>query len=331
MEEEPETLEIWHRIVKNIERVVHDRRHAPSALSDVNITEIFCGRRGGRLDEHAVIFWSQLISMRRVKAKFENELGAKLKRGGKKMVHQIPLCPSTVLSDMFKESVENSIINTPFLLWTLERPVFKGAKKIVDEEQSEMEPNMKVIEEDTVVIDGPETLAEAIIDGEAKTPSQSESQKRKYSQREMRTPVDNLSQSQQRRVKKKLKDVVVEAMKCPPEEVSALAKLLLSPQERQLLRNSSDLTDACESISQTPSILVSDSVEKLMKRHVTFTDDEKMDVVEALADYTDKTKLKQGLLDLHNLMGDRKFTQMESTQTFYGRMYSCSHGVHDYW
>jgi hypothetical protein len=68
-----------------------------------------------------------------------------------------------------------------------------------------------------------------------------------------------------------------------------------------------------------------------MKRHVTFTDDEKMDVVEALADCTDKTKLKEGLLDLHNLMGDRKFTQMESTQTFYGRMYSCSHGVHDYW
>ena len=101
-------------------------------------------------------------------------------------------------------------------------------------------------------------------------------------------------------------------MKCPPEEVSALAKLLLSPQERMLLRNSSDLTDACESTSQTPSILVSDSVEKLMKRHVTFTDDEKMDVVDALADCTDKTKLQQGLRDLHKIMGDRKFATIDS-------------------
>ena len=49
-----------------------------------------------------------------------------------------------------------------------------------------------------------------------------------------------------------------------------------------------------------------------MRRHVTFTDDEKMDVVEALADCTDKTKLKQGLLDLHKLMGDRKFATIDS-------------------
>jgi len=101
-------------------------------------------------------------------------------------------------------------------------------------------------------------------------------------------------------------------MKCPPEEVSALAKLLLSPQERLLLRNSSDSTDTCESTCQTPSILGSDSVEKLMKRHVHFTDDEKMDIVEALADCTDKTKLQKGLLELHETMGDRKFATIDS-------------------
>ena len=56
-------------------------------------------------------------------------------------------------------------------------------------------------------------------------------QKRKYSRREMTTPVSKMSQSQQRKVKQNLKHVVVEAMKCPPNEVSALAKLLLSPED----------------------------------------------------------------------------------------------------
>ena len=230
MEDEPETLSLWDEIVQGIENKVKYSRDVNYAISDVKVTDIFYTKRG-KVDEDAVTFWSQLIANRGIKDSIETEFGGQLKRGGSSRVQQIPLRKDLTISAEWKEVIKRKIRQIPSL-WQIKRRV------------SLFEPMMKVIEE-PVVIDGPETLAEAIMDGETMTPSQSEGQKRK------------------------------------------------------LLRNSSDLTDACESTSQTPSILVSDSVEKLMKRRVTFTDDEKMDVVEALADCTDKTKLKQGLLDLH--------------------------------
>ena len=63
--------------------------------------------------------------------------------------------------------------------------------------------------------------------------------------------------------------------------------------------------------SQTPSsILVDAPVTKLTSKNEIFTHEEKMDVVEALGDCTDMKKLKDGLNELHKILGNGKFANL---------------------
>ena len=288
MEDEPATLSIWDQIVQSIESKVKYTRGLTCAISDVKVTDIFY-TKSGKVDEDAIMFWSQLIAHRGIKTCIETEFQGELKRwGAVHKVSQIPLRKDLNLSGGFKEFIKKKIRQTPSL-WKIERvALFKP-------------PKQQDIEE-VAVTTVPATPQAITIIHEHITPSESEPQsgaKRKLSV--MKDPL-SLSTSSQRRVKNVVSGMI-QALNYTPSQVEQIGHLLISKQSSKRLSDNMSASD--DSSTQMVSSLVIPTVQKLQRRHQTFTDEEKIDIVECFAECTSPKQVSEGLKHLHAILGGR--------------------------
>lgn len=125
MEYEPITLSLWDNMSKALKSSIKYSSYVKGTVSDVNITDLLINREG-EVDPDSIAFWSQLIKVPGVKNQMETLLCCTFKRGKVvgKMVHQIPCCRNTVISEDFTKYVANKIRNTPSL-WSISDDNYK--------------------------------------------------------------------------------------------------------------------------------------------------------------------------------------------------------------
>ena len=133
METEPETLKVWHRMVSSLQSYIKYRHSLKETAADIYVTEIFMKRHGQR-DEDAVMFWSQLMAVKSLKAHMEAVFQSSFKRGFSKdegkVVQQIALSKKSQVTSECIEYVSQNIRRNKSL-WTLRPVSFLKAKDVV--------------------------------------------------------------------------------------------------------------------------------------------------------------------------------------------------------
>lgn len=292
-EVEPETLPLWHKMIEALKSHIKYSYSVKKTVVDINVTDIFCD-----LDAEAVHFWSQLLADRSLKTNMETLLGCTFKKGGGKVkVQQIPLSRDTEISQGFIDFVANRIRSTE-RLWTCTAVKGLNESLLLSPEVSRME-----------IIDVPITPAST--SNEVKMTEEVVTElehTRSYSPRQMQGSVLAKSDTTLRRVKQKACEVLQEAFNCDKSQAFEIAQVVCTPHMRELR---SHKHEPSTSVSSSSSQISPDSqlrpqcLEKVMKKNTTFTDDEKIAVVESFADCKTREEKEVGLNHLKSIMAPK--------------------------
>ena len=231
----------------------------------------------------------------------ETLLGCTFKRGGGKVkVQQIPMSRDTRISQGFIDFVANRIRSTE-RLWTC------TAVKVFDE--TLLSPEVSKME----IIDIPITPAPT--SNEEKMTE--EPVKRNYSQRRMQaTSIMHMSDTTKRRLTEKGFEVIQKGFNCNKSQASEIAQLVCKKQLGTLkATEDTPHTNVTNNNTQNfqESQLRPECLEKVMKKITTFTEVEKIAVVESLADCKTQKEIQDGLKHLQSIMApkDSRYTSID--------------------
>ena len=231
----------------------------------------------------------------------ETLLGCTFKKGGGKVkVQQIPLSRDTEISQGFIDFVANRIRSTE-RLWTCTAVKGLNESLLLSPEVSRME-----------IIDIPITPAPT--SNEVKMTEEVVTElehTRSYSPRQMQGSVLAKSDTTLRRVKQKACEVLQEAFNCDKSQAFEIAQVVCTPHMRELRSHKHEPSTSVSSSSSQSSQISPDSqlrpqcLEKVMKKNTTFTDDEKIAVVESFADCKTREEKEVGLNHLKSIMAPK--------------------------
>jgi len=279
-------------MTKSLESCIKYRSRLKEIVSDINVTEIFI-RTDGKEDEDAIVFWAQLIAERGRRGVMEAFFQGTFKKGydkiKKKLVQQIPLSKKTILTAEFIEYI-SEVIKKNQNLWNLRQATFPKAKEVVQNT-----PTTPIVE--FPITPGPIEMT---------TTTEPKPNTRNYSRRQMLSgSVLEKSETTQRRVKGKAFDVLKEAFNCDDNQVSEIAQLVCTPHICKQKSTENTIIHTSDRNITPKSQLRPECLQKVMKKITTFTEDEKIAVVESLANCKEKGEIADGLKHLKSIMAPR--------------------------
>jgi len=297
MDHEPVTLSVWADMSEELKSCIKYSRCVEEGVSDVNVTDIFL-KHDGEIDEDAVAFWSQLVAVKGMKNQMETMLSCTFKRGGGRggFVHRIPLCRSTEISEGFITFVANKIRNTPSL-WNIDEVTFtksKASTSSVVSDPISLFPSTPAPSEVTKVME-----------------QHSTDTRRSYHRRQMKPGnVYDMSATSQRRLMKQVEDTIIGKFNCDQTQAQQIAQMYSARSSLNvstpsfIKRKSTNENPASNSSTHesSPSHLKIASVEKHQRKYSTFTDDEKIGIVEAFVDCENKSEKRIALTHLKEIM-----------------------------